>query len=174
MIPRVSGRHTVARAMTAPDTRPVILAYDASAAAQTALLEAVALFGNRPLIVASVWEPGMGAVTMPPMVGEPGMGYLPDPEEVAAIDRAESDHASNVAEAGARLARQLGATAEAVSIPDSADVARTLIEIADERDARAIVVGSRGLGGIKARVLGSTSRKLLHDAHRPVLVVRTH
>jgi nucleotide-binding universal stress UspA family protein len=35
------------------------------------------------------------------------------------------------------------------------------------------VVGSRGLGGIKARVLGSTSRKLLHDTHRPVLVVRT-
>ena len=27
--------------------------------------------------------------------------------------------------------------------------------------------------GIKARVLGSTSRKLLHDTHRPVLVVRT-
>jgi nucleotide-binding universal stress UspA family protein len=58
-------------------------------------------------------------------------------------------------------------------VPDSADVARTLIDIAEERDARAIVVGSRGLGGIKARVLGSTSRKLLHDTHRPVLVVRT-
>ena len=97
---------------------------------------------------------------------------MPDPEEVAAIDRAESGHASEVAEAGARLARELGATAEALSIPDSANIARTLVEIADERDARAIVVGSRGLGGIKARVLGSTSRKLLHDTHRPVLVVR--
>ena len=78
-----------------------------------------------------------------------------------------------MAEAGARLARELGATAEALSIPDSANIARTLIEIAEERDARAIVVGSRGLGGIKARVLGSTSRKLLHDTHLPVLVVRT-
>ena len=78
-----------------------------------------------------------------------------------------------MAEAGARLARELGATAEALSVPDAVNVADTLIAIAEERDARAIVVGSRGLGGIKARVLGSTSRKLLHDTHRPVLVVRT-
>jgi nucleotide-binding universal stress UspA family protein len=160
--------------MSEPDVRPVLLAYDASAEAQAALREAVALFGNRPLIVASVWEPGLAAMTMAPPAGELGMGYLPDPGQVAAVDRVESDHAASLAEAGARIARELGATAEALSIPDSADVAKTLIEIAEERDVRAIVVGSRGLGGIKARVLGSTSRKLLHDAHRPVLVVRTH
>jgi nucleotide-binding universal stress UspA family protein len=159
--------------MTAPDVRPVIVAYDASEEAQTALREAVALFGQRPLIVASVWEPGLAMVSMMPPAGEPTMGYMPDPEEVAAIDRAQSGHAGNVAEAGARLARELGATAEPLSVPDSANIAGTLIAIAEERDARAIVVGSRGLGGIKARMLGSTSRKLLHDTHRPVLVVRT-
>jgi nucleotide-binding universal stress UspA family protein len=112
-------------------------------------------------------------VTMMPPAGEPTMARMPDPEEVAAIDRAQSGHAGDVAEAGARLARELGATAEALSVPDSANVAGTLIAIAEERDASAIVVGSRGLGGIKARVLGSTSRKLLQDTHRPVLVVRT-
>jgi len=159
--------------MTVPDVRPVVLAYDGSEEAQAALREAVALFGDRPLIVASVWEPGLAMATMMPPAGEPSMGYLPDPAEVDAIDRAQSGHAVDVAEAGARLARELGATAEAVSMPDSASIAETLIAIADERDARAIVVGSRGLGGIKARVLGSTSRKLLHDTHRPVLVVRT-
>jgi nucleotide-binding universal stress UspA family protein len=159
--------------MPDPDVRPVVLAYDGSAEAQHALREAVALFGHRPLIVASVWEPGLAMVAMMPPAGEPSMGYLPDPEEVAAIDQVQSGHADDVAEAGARLARELGATAEALSMPDSANVADTLIAIAEERDARAIVVGSRGLGGIKARVLGSTSRKLLHDTHRPVLVVRT-
>ena len=50
---------------------------------------------------------------------------------------------------------------------------QVLHDFAEERDAAMIVVGSRGLGAIKARVLGSTSRKLLHDTHRPVLVVRT-
>jgi nucleotide-binding universal stress UspA family protein len=159
--------------MTAPDSRPVLLAYDGSPEAQAALREAVALFGHRPLIVASVWEPGLAMMTMMPPAGEPSMGYMPDPDEVAAIDQAQSGHAGDVAEAGARLARELGATAEALPVPDAVNVAGTLIEIAEERDARAIVVGSRGLGGIKARVLGSTSRKLLHDTHRPVLVVRT-
>ena len=159
--------------MTAPDVRPVVLAYDGSAEAEVALREAVALFGQRPLIVARAWEPGLAMMTMMPPAGEPGMGYLPDPDEVTAIDKAQSGHAGDVAEAGARLARELGATAEALPVPDSVNIAGTLIEIAEERDARAIVVGSRGLGGIKARVLGSTSRKLLHDTHRPVLVVRT-
>ena len=159
--------------MTPADVRPVVLAYDGSAEAEAALREAVALFGQRPLIVVSVWEPGLIMATMMPAAGEPSMGYIPDPDEVAAIDRAQSGHAGDVSEAGARLARELGATAEALSVPDSVNIAGTLIAIAEEHDARAIVVGSRGLGGIKARVLGSTSRKLLHDTHRPVLVVRT-
>ena len=159
--------------MTASDHRPVLIAYDASAEAQTALREAVALFGDRPLVVMSVWEPGLATMTLVPPPGEAGYTYVPDPEDVAAVQRAQSGHAEQVAEAGARLARELGATAEALSVPDSADVAETLVSVAEERDVRAIVVGSRGLGGFKARVLGSTSRKLLHDTHRPVLVVRS-
>ena len=37
--------------------------------------------------------------------------------------------------------------------------------------AAAIVVGSRGLGGIRARLEGSTSKGLLKHASCPVLVV---
>jgi nucleotide-binding universal stress UspA family protein len=93
---------------------------------------------------------------------------------VAAIDRASPAMRSDVAEAGARLARELGATAEALSMPDSANVAATLIAMADgarrARDRRRL---ARAGAGSRRRVLGSTSRKLLHDTHRPVLVVRT-
>jgi nucleotide-binding universal stress UspA family protein len=159
--------------MTASDHRPVLVAYDASAEAEVALREAVALFGDRPLLVMSVWEPGLATMTLVPPPGEAGYTYVPDPVDVAAVQRAQSGHAEQVAEAGARLARELGATAEALAVPDSVDVAETLVAVAEDRDVRAIVVGSRGLGGFKARVLGSTSRKLLHDTHRPVLVVRT-
>jgi nucleotide-binding universal stress UspA family protein len=111
-------------------------------------------------------------MTMAPPPGEIGMGYMPDPIDVAAVDRAQSDHATNAAEAGASVARGLGATVEALAVPDSVDIAETLASIAEERDAAAMVVGSRGLGGIKARLLGSTSRKLLQHTRRPVLVVR--
>jgi nucleotide-binding universal stress UspA family protein len=73
---------------------------------------------------------------------------------------------------GARLARGLGATADALPVPDEANVADTVVQIAEQRDACAVVVGSRGLGGFKRHLLGSTSQRLLRDAQRPVLVVR--
>ena len=46
-----------------------------------------------------------------------------------------------------------------------------LIDAAEERDARMIVVGSHGDPPLKGVILGSTPNKLLHLAERPVLVV---
>lgn len=49
--------------------------------------------------------------------------------------------------------------------------AEGLAELAAERDARVIVVGTRGETPIRGALLGSTPHKLLHLAKRPVLVV---
>lgn len=46
-----------------------------------------------------------------------------------------------------------------------------LIALADQHDARAIVVGSFGEHPIKGALLGSVPHKLLHLSERPVLVV---
>ena len=48
--------------------------------------------------------------------------------------------------------------------------ARSLADLAETRDAEEIVVGSRGFGPFRA-TLGSVSHALLHEAHRPVVVV---
>jgi nucleotide-binding universal stress UspA family protein len=50
--------------------------------------------------------------------------------------------------------------------------ADALSELARERDAAMIVVGSRGERPIAAAILGSTPHRLLHLSETPVLVVR--
>jgi nucleotide-binding universal stress UspA family protein len=64
-------------------------------------------------------------------------------------------------------------------LPDSVDYVAELIEgpaaeaivnVAETRDADAIVVGSRGLGRVRA-TLGSVSHEVLHLADRPVVVI---
>ena len=51
------------------------------------------------------------------------------------------------------------------------DPAEGLVELARQRDARVIVVGTRGEGPIRGALLGSVPHKLLQLADRPVLVV---
>lgn len=156
------------------DERPVIVAYDGSEEAQAAVRTAATLFAARTLVVVSVWEPGLAltmTATSPDQLS--GLAYTaPTPETMATVDRLERDRATDTAEAGVALARELGATAQPHPVPDELDVAETLAGVADERDAAAVVVGSRGLGRVKSRLLGSTSQGLLHHTKRPVVVVR--
>jgi nucleotide-binding universal stress UspA family protein len=159
--------------MTA-DERPVIVAYDGSAESQAAVRAAATLFPSRTLVVITVWEPGLALA----MAAQPdqlsGVGYYPPPsaETVTTMDAAQRDHAADLAAAGAALARELGATVETHAVPDELNIADTVASVAEERDAAAVVVGSRGLGRIKSRLLGSTSQGLLHHVSRPVVVVR--
>lgn len=51
------------------------------------------------------------------------------------------------------------------------DTVDEIVSCADSIGADLIVVGSRGFGPIRATLLGSTSRALLHETRRPVLVV---
>ena len=57
-------------------------------------------------------------------------------------------------------------------MPDELDVADTLIGIAQERGAAVVVVGSHGISGLRSRLLGSVSRKLIEHCDWPVLVIR--
>jgi nucleotide-binding universal stress UspA family protein len=54
----------------------------------------------------------------------------------------------------------------------SGEAVDTIVALADAKNADLIVVGSRGLGPVKAALLGSVSRGVLADARRPVLIVK--
>jgi nucleotide-binding universal stress UspA family protein len=51
-------------------------------------------------------------------------------------------------------------------------VAEEIVSLAEEIRAGLIVVGSRGLGGIRRALMGSVSDSVVRHAHCPVLVVR--
>jgi nucleotide-binding universal stress UspA family protein len=49
---------------------------------------------------------------------------------------------------------------------------REIAHLAEEIDSGLIVMGSRGLGGMRRALMGSVSTSVVHHAHCPVLVVR--
>jgi nucleotide-binding universal stress UspA family protein len=137
-----------------PDhAQPVVVAFDGSGPARAAVDAAVRLFPGRPLLIASVWEPAAA-------------GSL--------VAQARRDYAATIANEGLGMVRAAGAGAgaEAVPMPDSENVAETLLELAERADAAALVVGSRGHRAVRSSLFGSTSTRLLHESRRPVVVVR--
>jgi nucleotide-binding universal stress UspA family protein len=70
---------------------------------------------------------------------------------------------------GAALVSDEGVEIEAVIMEEAP--AKALVELADTRDARMIVVGTRGESPLHGALLGSTPHKLVHLSTRPVLVV---
>jgi nucleotide-binding universal stress UspA family protein len=151
---------------------PVLIAYDGSDAARRAVQETAELFGSRPAIVVTIWEPGLAyeATAIP----TPGMEMAPVPldvEEAHEVEEGLHERASRTAAAGAELARSLGLQAEPLAVADEIHVADALIDLAAKQQAAAIVVGSRGLTGLRARLEGSTSNAVLKHASCPVVVV---
>ena len=157
----------------ARERAPVVLGYDGSNLSQAAVRQVAELFSGRPTVLVTVWEPQWAMVAMPPSdaLGT-GVGMPPDPEMIETADRAQLEHASKIAEEGAELARSLGLEAEPHVVPDEVNVADTLIDVARERGAAAVVVGSHGRSDLRSLMLGSVSHKVVAHCDRPVVVVR--
>ena len=148
---------------------PVLIGYDGSPSADHALREAAALFGRRQALVVVVWEAGAAYETLE----VPAIPAAPiDLRTAALADQAIYEGARQLADLGARLASELGFEAESLTVADDVTVAKTLVRVARERDAQAMVVGSHGYSRLEKLFLGSTSRQVLEHAPCPVLVVR--
>jgi nucleotide-binding universal stress UspA family protein len=151
---------------------PVMIAYDGSDAAKQAISAAAELFAGRPAYVVTVWEPGL-AYAMSDM--EPtGPELSPIPMDISGAQELEDDlqvHARRTAAEGAGLAKSAGLDCEALVVADRVSVAEALVQVADKQSVAAIVVGSRGLTGLRARLEGSTSSAILKHASVPVVVV---
>ena len=152
------------------DDGPTLIAFDGSAAARQAVAAAAALLKPRPTLVLTVWE---AALAHAAVAGAPDVAMTPvvDPSTVLEVDQALRGRAERVSNEGVELARSFGLDAQPLAVADARDIARTIVEVAREQEAATIVVGSRGLGGLRARLEGSTSTGVVKHAQCPVVVV---
>jgi nucleotide-binding universal stress UspA family protein len=147
---------------------PILIGYDGSPSAAEAIGVAASLLGARPAVVVSVWSP---APVETVAYGATGDFASAAPAYFSDVDSTIEKQAVEMAERGARIAREAGFEAEARSAQGNSGW-QGIVDTAAAVDAAAIVVGARGLSGLKSVLLGSTSKGVLHHAGRPVLVVQ--
>ncbi|HYN18072.1 MAG TPA: universal stress protein [Actinomycetes bacterium] len=132
----------------------LIVGYDGSECARAALSQAVELarlFGTK-VVIAFAYEP-------------------------PAIGAEMSDHRHALEDRGKALTQEAlqlvaGSGVEASAAVVDARPADGLLALAEEHQARMIVIGTHGERPLMGVVLGSTPYKLLHRSPVPVLVVR--
>ena len=150
---------------------PIVIGYDGSPAAEHALREAAQLLGPRPALVVVVWEAGAAYE----MAEVPSADLVPatiDFRSAVELDQAIQERTQRLAQHGADIAREAGFEAEGLAVADELTVADTLVRVAKERDAQALVVGAHGHSALVERVLGTTSQSVVRHAPCPVIVDR--
>lgn len=145
------------------DTRPILFATDGSPSAAEAQQEAFELAQRlaAPLLVVAVEHAVL------PAVGYVGYGYS---DVVKELTGAEKHRVEKLLDTIAATARAVGISCSTVA--PGGFVVEEICRVAEERDARLIVVGSHGWGAARRLFSGSVSTALVHSAPCPVLVVR--
>jgi len=132
----------------------VVVGYDGSDCSRAALdegLRTAKALGDEVVVVFGYSPPGLWG------------------GEIVEHEEAIEERGAKVLEEAKHQAEAAGETVELALVAKKPSEA--IVETADERDARMIVVGSYGDPPLKGMILGSTPNKLLHLADRPVLVV---
>jgi nucleotide-binding universal stress UspA family protein len=144
---------------------PLLLCYDGSEDAKHAIERAGDLFAGRHALVVNVRHPFAPTGTVAALGATGGM------VNVVEVKRASAETDGRVADEGVRIAQQAGLDAEPLAIEATGPVWETIVGVADHHDAATIVMGSRGLTGLRAILLGSVSNAVVHHADRPTLII---
>jgi nucleotide-binding universal stress UspA family protein len=154
-----SDTHT---ATPTPPAGPVLFAYDGSELAGLAIDQAARqLAPGRNALVVCVWQPG-------------DVGFLPTSErrfnaaEATEVRKAAEETAAH----GASLAAKAGFQPQSVAI-EAAPTWKGIVELAGEREASLIVIGSHRRRGLVGHLLGSVATAVVAHSAAPVLIAHS-
>jgi nucleotide-binding universal stress UspA family protein len=141
-------------------TGPVVFAYDGSELARLAIEEAARqLAPGRDALVVTVWQPfDVGFV--------PRSGLQLDAAQIAQVRSAAEETAAE----GATRAEAAGFRARSVAV-ESSPTWKAIADLAEDREASLIVLGSHGRTGLAGVVLGSVAGAVAAHSRRSVLIV---
>jgi len=142
-------------------SEPILICYDGSQSAEHSFHAAAALLAGRKAIVADIG---------PVLTGAEGYAAVTPGINIAWLEQENLAGALQRAEQGAELARRAGFDAEARA-ELSAPTWEGIVDLANEIEAAVIVIGSRGLTGVRERLEGSVSHQVAEHSRRPVLIV---
>jgi nucleotide-binding universal stress UspA family protein len=145
---------------------PLVLCYDGSEDARHAIDYAGELFAGRRALVVTAWRPTVA------LGGLAVAGEAAGMVDFVELDQATLEHGARVAEEGVRIARDAGLEADPMVVKAAGPLWKAILDVADRHDAATIVMGSRGLTGLRSMLLGSVSNGVVHHAERPALVIR--
>jgi nucleotide-binding universal stress UspA family protein len=86
------------------------------------------------------------------------------------LEQAEGEARSFLEEQAKQVGESEGKVAE--THLETGEPDREIVRLSEEIGAGTIVIGSRGLGGLKRSLMGSVSESVVRHAHCPVFVVR--
>ncbi|MGC4895379.1 universal stress protein [Micromonospora sp. DT31] len=147
--------------------RQVLVGYDGSPVASAAIEAGALLFPGARAWIGHLWTPPFASEELRKRLwtGKRNINAF-----VEAIEREGGREADRLTSVGVMLARSAGWDAEPLVCRSYGGEGLRLAELADEKQADVLLLGSRGLGGARA-VLGSVSDMAVHYSPRPVLVV---
>ena len=150
---------------------PVLLCFDGSDDAATAINQAADLLAPRPAVVLTVWEPVATWEPYDPatILSAPVSKFL---SRALGVDEIAAELAEEKVKQGVALASSAGFAAQGRVAHGK--TWRTICDVAGDVDAAAIVLGARGLSRMGSLLLGSVSSAVTVHARRPVLVVPHH
>ncbi|CAM0138062.1 hypothetical protein VKS41_001284 [Umbelopsis sp. WA50703] len=156
-------------------TRTIILCYDHSPSSRYAVQWAVRnhlFLTDDSVVLATALEEDVvaiegGALAIPNVVG--GVGDFMVAEYAERVQKMEDNAETELKNAVEAIRKHVGSV-HAVLLRGEPKTA--LVEYATNNQADLVIVGQRGLGWLKRKILGSVSDYLSHNLKTPILIVR--